>query len=321
MLLNELLEIVPADTEKRVVRARDRFNQNVREAIRQETGLRFRPKGQSGDLQPTEFISIPVRVMPGMPVALRQRKIDESKRLAALLAPWRRTLEELNRSSLETRESVLPIIPPGVCGESGWGHLAGAAMLAEKLLHLIRDFDLAAWILEVNEDVLGAYMYQVLPAIPAERLESHIEIYWAIVGLMAQILGVSVEALTVVVLAHELGHAYTHRAADIDGDAWTASAFANSEHALKEGLAQYYTARVCDRLAVSMPDAKLAYAELLKHQPAAYKTHEPWIEDHKPEEVRFALVIARREREMSLEGFEIGLSAARSQLRDEADEE
>jgi hypothetical protein len=65
---------------------------------------------------------------------------------------------------------------------------------------------------------------------------------------------------------------------------WAAEAFAKSEHGLKEGLAQYYTARVCDRMAPSSPEAKLAYDELLKHQPKPYLTHVPWLTKHKPEE-------------------------------------
>ena len=82
-----------------------------------------------------------------------------------------------------------------------------------------------------------------------------------------------------------------------------------------EGLAQYYTSRVCDRLMLSAPEAKGAYEELLKHQPAAYQTHTPWLKKYKPEEVRFALVVARREGVMPIDRFESVLGAARSQLR------
>ncbi len=59
MLLNELLKTIPPDTEERVNRARERFNQNIREALRQETGLRFRPKSRAGDLQASELSQFP----------------------------------------------------------------------------------------------------------------------------------------------------------------------------------------------------------------------------------------------------------------------
>jgi hypothetical protein len=148
-------------------------------------------------------------------------------------------------------------------------------------------------------------------------LDSDIELYWGVIGLFAQILGVSPEALTVVVLAHELGHAYTHRAADIDGRTWETVAFGRSELALIEGLAQYYAARTCERLIVSAPEARSAYEELLKHQPETYRKHVRWLGRYRPEEVRFALVIARREGETNLEKFETCLKAARWQLRAE----
>ena len=40
-----------------------------------------------------------------------------------------------------------------------------------------------------------------------------------VIGLISGILGVSVEALTIVTLIHELSHAYSHLGYDIDGEA------------------------------------------------------------------------------------------------------
>jgi len=65
-----------------------------------------------------------------------------------------------------------------------------------------------------------------------------------VIGVCAGWLGVPVEELAAVVLAHELAHAYTHLGRDVDGRRWEAQAFRDGEHAPKEGLAQYYTARV-----------------------------------------------------------------------------
>jgi hypothetical protein len=45
-----------------------------------------------------------------------------------------------------------------------------------------------------------------------------------------------------------------------------------------------------------------------------YHTHTPWLKKYKPEEVRFSLVVARREGVMAIDGFEAVLRAARSQL-------
>jgi hypothetical protein len=216
MLLDQLLSMVPSDTEERVRRTRDRFNQNIREAIRQETGLPFRPRSRAGDLQPVEVIAIPVRLVAGLPKSLRKRDVEERWRIAALVAPWRHTLEQLRNSSITTRQKVVPVVRNLLFEDAG-ATLQGAADIASFLLQEVQRFDLAKWILEINEDVLGAYCYYVSGNSRPERLESHIELYWSVIGLFAQILGVGPEALTIVVLAHELGHAYTHRAADIDG--------------------------------------------------------------------------------------------------------
>ncbi len=315
MLLDQLLKMIPSDTEERVRRARDRFNQNIREAIRQETGLRFRPRSRVGDLQPAEVIAIQVRLVAGLPKSLRKRDVEESSRVAALLAPWRRTLEQLRDSSITTREQVVPVVRDLLFGDAD-ARLRGAADIASFLLQEVQRFDLAKWILEINEDVLGAYCYHVSSNGPPEKLESHIELCWSVIGLFAQILGVSAEALTIVVLAHELGHAYTHRAADIDGWTWDTAGFRTSELGLKEGLAQYYAARTCERLSMSAPEAKGAYEELLKHQPDTYKKHVPWLKKYNPEEGRFALVIVRRAGETKLESFEDQLKGARWQLRE-----
>lgn len=71
----------------------------------------------------------------------------------------------------------------------------------------------------------------------------------------------------------------------------------------------------CEGLIVSAPEAGEPYKELLKHQPESYRKHVRWLEKHRPEEVRFALVIARREGETKLDRFETVLKDARWQLR------
>src|SRR5437016_6074890 len=104
MLLSELLETIPSDTEERVRRTRDRLNQQIREILRQETGLRFRRSVNesmtpdfSGGSEPSrgavyEPVTVRVQLVPGLPLALRQKEIEEKDRLAALIAPWRISL-------------------------------------------------------------------------------------------------------------------------------------------------------------------------------------------------------------------------------------
>jgi len=82
-----------------------------------------------------------------------------------------------------------------------------------------------------------------------------------------------------------------------------------------EGLAQYYTHRVCERLTGAAPGARRAYTTLLPHQPWAYRVHETWIEQNRPEEVRLAMLQARRRGPISLDGFNELLAGAREILQ------
>jgi len=132
-----------------------------------------------------------------------------------------------------------------------------------------------------------------------------------------RLLGVSLEGLTVKVLAHELAHAHTHVGADADGRRWGTTAFQRTDRALKEGLAQYYTCRVLERLGKQAPGAMDAYEKLLPHQPQIYGTHLGWLESHTPEEVREAMLTIRCRDAGRLDEFEwlLGESKARRRNR------
>jgi hypothetical protein len=331
MLLDELLKFIPSDTEERVHRTRERFNQNIREILRQETGLRLRRSvrepaqpslmGDFGSTVTADQITVRVELVPGLPQSLRQRFIEDKHRLAAFIAPWKDSLERLRDSaadvlSLAERLS-LDVQGLAVVG-NGLQEIPPIIELAERLLREASTFNLAEWILEVNEDVLGAYCYNLPdPYRPYQRRRQDpwIELYWAVIGLFARLLVVDIEDLTVVVLAHELAHAYTHLGADIDGHAWSLEEFAQTQPELKEGLAQHYAVAVCQRLALGAPKAKAAFDQLLRDQPPDYHTHEPWEEKAKPEELRLSLLQVRRSGVGSLADFVQHLDTAQKSLR------
>jgi len=87
-------------------------------------------------------------------------------------------------------------------------------------------------IFAIREDVLGVYRFNP-PKQPSwgdtDDANARIELFWGVIGLVSRLLGVSLEGLTVKVLAHELAHAYTHVGADADGRAgWAASSTARA---------------------------------------------------------------------------------------------
>ncbi len=314
ILLEELIAKLPSDTEERAKKARDRFNNRVRDALRRETRLAFRSEeNRSG--------GVSVQLAAGLPAALEsfdKQSIDERYRQALMLAPFRQVLRDLRDSAKATDEKLVPELQASPTSrallDGRERHLRPVSLYADFLLQKLTEFELTRFILRVNEDVLGVYRYRVRPS-AFDEPEPAIELYWGVIGLVARDLAVSVEDLTVVVLAHELAHAYTHIGLDADNHFWPSGSFSNSAHELKEGLAQYYTQLVCERLMTISSGPMEAYQALLPHQPEAYQTHSHWVEST-PEHIRLAMLEVRRSGDaIRLDKFEHCLEGARRQLR------
>lgn len=320
--LSQLLARIPSDTQERVDKARKRANGMIREALRRETGLLLNRQDKTADDRQSESISVPITLAPGLPESLQDFSFDDSYALVLEISPFRRFLGQ-SKAGLE---GIRPLIgrlerltsAQSVLKDRGESVASTYDLIVDLLAVVGTEEDPVTKLLEVNEDVLGVYRYR-LPdpesIYPQDPFSGRIELYWGVIGLIAAMLGVSAEALTTVVLAHELAHAYTHVGADIDGERWASVAFAQSQHELKEGLAQYYTDLVCRRLDNQIPDALLAYSELLPRQPAAYRTHEEWVADFRPEEIRMAMLPVRRNGVGNVDGFDEALSDARERLR------
>jgi len=223
--LQRLLERIPGDATRRVEQVKTRFNTTIRRVLREETGLRL---GSDDDR-----MSVPVRLAPGLPMRLRGRALDDDMWLAVTLAPHQDALRRLLSGLAELAPAIAALREhPGgraLIGDRG-EHLGPVRELAEALLCEAEKVDLVQWILGVDEDVLGVYEYGAFDFGP----DACIGLHWGVIGVCAGGLGVPVEDLALVVLAHELAHAYTHLGRDIDGRRWELQAFRDSEHALEE---------------------------------------------------------------------------------------
>ncbi len=310
MLVRDLLEMIPADTQKLVRDAYKQHNAVVREAIRNETRLKLRhvDPGDAREERRDTRADVPIRLDVGYPDRVARIEISPEHELAARLAPWAHTIHELDRSSLEVSRVLAKL------GEEAWAVLGvpewhtvlpPAGAVANRLSGTIGAFNLGQRIFAaVHDDILGHYKFNhdERGSGRAGRWDydesaeqaSDIHLHWGVIGLVAQLLGISVGALTVVVLTHELAHAFTHLGFDIDGNRWTGHALSTSSREVVEGLAQYYTERVIARLGTRVPEGMTAYKRLLALQPPAYHAHRRWIEEATPEAVRSALVISRR---------------------------
>jgi hypothetical protein len=300
ILLTDLIDTLPHDTPERVRRAKERFNERIREALRRETRLSLHRGARDGRDRREDTIQVGISVEPGLPKALipaEHQTIEDRYHLAILLGPFRETLTALHESGRAVAGDLLPVLKndpkAAMLLNDGQEHVNAASEYADFLLKKLNEFQLTKFILKANEDILGVYRYQKPRSYDDPKPK--IELYWGVIGLVAQDLGINLEALTGVVLAHELAHAYSHVGSDADDHYWSTERFAGSDHSLKEGLAQYYTLRVCQRLEETFSTLRVAFETLLPHQPDAYKVHKDF-EPATSEQVRLAMLEIRRTR-------------------------
>ena len=314
--LTELLKQVPRQTESRVKKTREAMRNIIQELLRSECRLQLKVEQPEGSKDPG--VQVPVEITAAYPVSFENIEFPDDHALYLLLSTYRGSLQQTS----DGLTGVLELI--NKLSRTKWADLVAAgsqnarqtAILSDHLLAMLNQQDPLKKILQVDEDILGAYIYEI----PALWLDEHpnkakIQVYWAVHGLIAQWMPAAVEDIAIGTLAHELAHAYTQLGADIDGHRWPAASFAETESAVKEGLAQYYTHRVLERMNQKWPGALRAFQKMLPSQSKPYRAHEPWVEANKPEEVRLAMIEFRRSGETKLKEFEDRLQTAKRSLR------
>ena len=102
--------------------------------------------------------------------------------------------------------------------------------------------------------------------------------------------------------------------ADIDGNRWSNDGFYFSDIYVKEGLAQYYTEKIVQKLEYKIPGIQTAYEKLLEKQTDAYLIYKKWINkmDIKPEIIRTTLVSLRKKETIKVDEFEFFLESTKN---------
>ncbi len=275
--LESALEAAQPGVHDVVERAYKQWNTILRDYLRTETALRL----TVGD----DVRAVPVHVVSGVPPAFAY-VMDQLGGLEWLL---------MNRPAIEAAAAGTRFMARHSDEVRGWWkekagpsdreEITRVQQTAEAWIRQLDETKAVDQIVGIEEDVLGAYYFRI----------PEIRLYWVVIGITARILGISPEALTVVVLAHELTHAYTHLGQDIDGLRWDTEKFAATDLHVVEGLAQFYTGVLCKRLEPRMPTAFAAYERLLAKQGGPYKAHLAWISDQKQdgEIVRVSMIECR----------------------------
>ena len=259
-----------------------------------------RQRDANGKQKMGENADVQVLVKSGVPEHLRGWALPNLEPLAALIAADRPTIERTRQglvriSALLQRVASLPGASELIGG--GGAHIPPVRQLLDELLRSVSGIRLTQAILGAGGDALGRYIYRDLrPNRPRTERVPRIELYWQMIGFVANQLDATVQDLTIVVLSHEQSHAYTHLGYDANGCAWELESFHRSELGLVEGLAQYYTARIVGALRSEYPGAYEAYFRLLEEQDGEYLTHLDWVKSSTPEAVRLAMRRERSER-------------------------
>lgn len=332
--LIDLIARIPTEVKDEVRRTMAKTRPIVQEALRTECRLVMRTAEEAEENKPGG--QVPVEIAPGYPAVLKTVDFPDEYEVILLLSRFRQALEQSRNGGeglLKLRDDLArrPSLSQWVRVDEK--ELRSTVTWATTLLDLLDKHDPLKKVLGVNEDILGIYEYRTrdrfadnsFGLLALESRNGHadeyevnratIRLYWGVIGLVAEWMGCTVADLTVVVLTHELAHAYTQLGADIEGRRWPASAFAAAETGLKEGLAQYYTDRVLRRLERRFGGALKVYEAMLPGQPDAYRTHQNWVQDYSPEAVRRAMLEVRRWGEGKLVDFNRRLDDAREQLQ------
>ena len=284
--------------EESVIAAKNRYLDQVRGVLRDLTRLKFTDR-QGVESQHT---SVPIKIVPGLPKSLEkmaEQELPSGERWGIEnIGLWAHEIKSLLEVSGNLQVLVATLLRTEEWKERAGRYgvtLEGTIKLASDLADYAGKAELLKRVTEINEDILGVYM-------PTSRLlpdRGQIEIYWVVIGALARLLGVDAEALAVVVMAHELAHAYTHVGLDSNSNRWE-DGFWECHKGIVEGLAQFYTHKTAEALRDERGHDRvwIAYARLTDLQKAngasAYVNHLAWVKAISPEAMRQGLLDLRR---------------------------
>lgn len=318
--LSTLLEDISPDVERRVRDVLRTKRQPLAQAIRAECRLALTAGDSGDDTRATTLV--PGQVAPAYPARLGDIEFPDNFELGLLLVSNRTAIEKA-RSGVER----LLTLRKEMTAKPRWqkqvmasdAELHATFMWADTLLKILADRDPISSLLQYEDDILGVYQYNNTATMAmfddaSATNTASIVLHWGVIGLVAKWMDCGVEDLAAVVLTHELAHAYTQLGADMNKQRWSASLFSQTDIAIKEGLAQYYTDRALVRLGRPYAAAYDIFQRLQQFQTPPYRAHLPWLEKYSPEAMRRAILEARRNKTLTLVEFEKNLESAQQAL-------
>jgi hypothetical protein len=298
-IVHTLLQKVDYQIRDRVQRTYRQWNTVIRNHIRDETRLKL----SDGEA----YQAIPVKIVDGLPKPFSDYIGEIDEKLLWLLVNMLtlettgKGLDILKESSDYINNHLLkePVadIRASLEKSSNFCHQVFRELMNRQELGKIK---------EINEDILGAYFFNI----------PEIQIYWMVIGIVATMLGVSIESLTIVVLIHEIAHAYHHRGLDIDGYSWETLSFEKADIHIVEGLAQFYTENIANNISERYPEIRTAYERLLELQSPPYVDYRGWSDKEKKagEIIRAAMIETRINDIRSYQDFKNRIQEYKTQI-------
>lgn len=314
--LGEIVGAAGPKEQEAVVQADKRWRQKVQDAIRDVTRLKF-DTDTSG-----QRVAVPIKIADGYPDALLgilNEPISETEWIAEQIAAFTRQINALRTAAgdLGPLTRKIPPLENDAIREDLIDTLNAVESTCRDLFERAKRAQLRERLMSIREDILGVYSFLDRYGV---YTNTEIRLFWKVIGTVAgSIMDITVEELTVLVMAHELAHAYSHVACDAAGSIW-ARGFPGSAIEVTEGIAQYYTWAVARYLDEHHFSSFLpAYEKKISHQQGPYRVHEKWVKEYSPEVFRQALIEARaHKRSVTIETFEAILAQTKGRLAREA---
>ena len=238
------------------------WNLIVREMIRNETGLKLQHNEQ--------YVQIPVRVQNGFPTAIKDiiNKFQHPELWNLFLG--RHRIQDTIPGFQIVNENYKHLNKV-IANYPNYEDLAHMEKFMSKLFESLSFDEMFLDLKSLKVDLLGAYLFK----------KGEVIIHCDVIAFLALVYKIPLNCLTIIALTHELAHAYTHLGMDIDGIDWDTEAFSNSDLEVIEGMAQFYTHVISEKMESKQPGVNYAFNELLLHQSAPYLLHLKWLKDRK----------------------------------------
>lgn len=289
--LKELVIKQNVKFEDEVKRAKDKYNLKVRSLISDRSGLSFASRSKEKNNE-QERQAIPIVISDKVPKSLLAVLEDYDAEMIELLLHYHQIVAAKEEITFQSKNNHFED-KRGVY----FPRAAAYFEVIKDLDFLINEVDNSGVqdrLKTLGPDVLGAYYY----------LENRIELYWIGIALLARVLNETVENCTLIVLIHELAHAYMHNGFDKDGSTWDTRQFEKCDIKIVEGFAQIYTQRLCkDYFHFSLN----TFNALLPKQASEYNEFDNWFKtDEKDlyEKIRSLLLFTRRKEDIIYSAFE-----------------